>query len=415
MTLSPTRRRALGAGAAAAAWLSGTPALGSARAKVVVVGGGWGGLGAARALARDGRVDITLVEPNAGFMSCPLSAHYIAGLAPASDFQRDYSRVDAAGIRRLRDRVTAIERTTRQVVTAANGALPYDYLVLSPGIEYDEDAIAGYAQAREQLPVGFRAFEQIAVRAQVEQFLDTGGTFLISVPTPPYRCPPAPYERACLIAEQMRRRRMSGKVVIADANPHPMPPPTAAPLLEAIKGLYAAQIEYLPSSGPTAVDVGRKAVTTPMGELPYTYANLVLPMRAPALLRSAGLAQRWAAVKLPSFEAQDDAHIFIIGDAQGSPLPKSGHVAFGSGQQVAADILRRLAGKPAPAPGTSALPPGICWASTTHDKAIMIGVSANVAPGEEAKVRLQVDPHANVDSGTAAMEWGRGIWRGMLG
>jgi NADPH-dependent 2,4-dienoyl-CoA reductase/sulfur reductase-like enzyme len=402
------------AGAAALVAGCATPLFG-AQPRVVVVGGGWGGLGAARALARGGKVEVTLVEPNEAFMSCPLSAHYIAGLQPATDFQRSYEAVDRAGIKRVRERVTAVDRAASVVVTAS-GRLPYDFLVLSPGIEYMEEAIAGYAQAREQLPVGFRAFEQMAVRQQVERFLATGGEFVISVPKPPYRCPPAPYERAFLIAEQIRKRGVKGKVIIVDANPNPMPPPVARPIVNAMRTVYANEIEYLPQSEVTAVDLGRRSLATAMGEVRFTEANLVLPMRAPALVREAGLGERWAAVKLPSFQSQADDKIYIIGDAQGTPLPKSGHVAYGTGVRVAGDIARRVAGETIAAPaGATALPGGICWASVTHDEAIMISVGATFAPGAPPKMGFEVDPKHNPDSGVAAMEWGRTMWNNMLG
>ena len=414
---SSSRRAVVGAGVAtAAAWVAGcavSPK--AARPRVVVVGGGWGGLGAARALAKDGQVDVTLVEPNESFMSCPLSAHYVAGLSPAADFQRSYARVDAAGIRRLRDRVTAIDRSARVVVTAS-ARLPYDYLVLSPGVDYMEDAVPGYAQARGALPVGFRAFEQQAVRSQVDRFLTEGGTFVIGVPKPPYRCPPAPYERACLIAEQVKRRGVKGKVVIVDANPSPMPLPMAAPLVAAMRGLYAVEIQYLSSTEITSVDVGRKVLETSMGAVPFTEANLILPMRAPALIRQAGLGERWATIRLPSFLSQADDRVYIVGDAQGSPLPKSGHVAFGAGQNAAADILRRLAGRPpAPTDAPAALPMGICWASVTHDEAIMINVTGTIVQGQAPQLKIQVDPRHNAASGQAAFDWGRSMWNNMLG
>jgi NADPH-dependent 2,4-dienoyl-CoA reductase/sulfur reductase-like enzyme len=402
------------AGAAAIMTGCATPLFG-AQPRVVVVGGGWGGLGAARTLARGGKVEVTLVEPNEAFMSCPLSAHYIAGLQPAADFQRSYEAVDRAGIKRVRERVTAIDRAASVVVTAS-GRLPYDFLVLSPGIEYMEEAIAGYAQAREQLPVGFRAFEQTAVRQQVERFLASGGHFVISVPKPPYRCPPAPYERAFLIAEQIRKRGVKGKVIIVDANPNPMPPPVAKPIVNAMRTVYANEIEYLPQTEVTAVDLGRRSLATAMGEVRFTEANLVLPMRAPALVRQAGLGERWAAVKLPSFQSQADDKIYVIGDAQGTPLPKSGHVAYGTGVRVAGDIARRVAGETIAAPtAASALPGGICWASVTHDEAIMISVGATVTPGAPPKMSFQIDPKHNRDSGVAAMEWGRTMWKNMLG
>jgi len=414
---SISRRTLVQAGlAGTAALLAGcaTP-LGGAQPRVVVVGGGWGGLGAARTLARGGKVEVTLVEPNEAFMSCPLSAHYIAGLQPAKDFQRGYEAVDRAGIKRVRERVTAIDRAASVVVTAS-GRLPYDFLVLSPGIEYMEDSIAGYAQAREQLPVGFRAFEQMAVRQQVERFLATGGNFVISVPKPPYRCPPAPYERAFLIAEQIKKRGVKGKVIIADANPNPMPQPVAAPIVNAMRTVYAAEIEYLTQSEVTAVDLGRRTLATAMGEIRFSEANLVLPMRAPALIRQAGLGERWAAVTLPSFQSQADDKIYVIGDAQGTPLPKSGHVAFGAGVRVAGEIARRVAGETIAAPtGATTLPGGICWASVTHDEAIMISVGATLSPGAPPKMGFDVDPKHNAASGAAAMEWGQTMWKNMLG
>ncbi len=412
-----TRRRVLGAGMAGAALaMTGCASpLAGAKPRVVVVGGGWGGLGAVRTLARDGKADVTLIEPNDAFMSCPLSVHYIAGWQPASDFQRGYETVDRLGIRRVRERAVAVDRAASAVVTAG-GRIPYDFLVLSPGVDYMEQAVAGYAEARAQLPVGFRAFEQAAVRAQVDRFLASGGSFVIGVPKPPYRCPPAPYERAFLIAEQVKRRGVKGKVIIVDESQAPTPPPIARPILAAMKEVYANEIEYLPGAGVTAVDIGRRRLTTAMGEVPFTEANLVLPMRAPALVREAGLGERWAAVKLPSFQAQADDRIYVIGDAQGAPLPKSGHVAFGAGVQVARDIARRIAGQEAPAPnGPVSLPSGICWASVTHDQAIMINVGATIVPGEAPKLSFEVDPAHNAASGKGANDWGRMMWKNMLG
>lgn len=387
----------------------------SAKPRVVVVGGGWGGLGAVRGLLATRAADVTLVEPNEAFMSCPLSAHYIAGHQPASDFQRSYARVDQLGVRRVRERVLEIDRVKREVITGTQ-RMPYDFLVLSLGVDYMEDSIQGYAEARGQLPVGFRAFEQMAVRQQVDEFLAKGGNFVISAPKPPYRCPPAPYERAFLIAEQMKQRGTKGKIILLDANSSPMPPPIAKPILNGMRSLYAAQIEYLPMVDIRAVDMGKRQLATSEGDIPFDHANLVLPMRAPALIRQAGLGERWAAVKLPSFQSQTDERVYVIGDSQGSPLPKSGHVAFGSGQQVAEAILDRIAGKAdTPATGAVDLPLGICWANVTHKDAININVSSSVVPGEAPKLKFTVDAEHNARSGAAAMSWGQGMWKAMLG
>lgn len=412
----PSRRHLLQATVAGVTVLAtGCAAIGSsARPRVVVVGGGWGGLGAVRNLVETGKVDVTLVEPNEAFMSCPMSALYIAGYQPVSYLQRSYQKVDQQGVRRVRERVLEIDRTRSQVVTATQ-RLGYDFLVLALGVDYMEEGIKGYAEARAQLPVGFRAFEQMAVRQQVDEFLVQGGNFVISAPKPPYRCPPAPYERAFLIAEQMQKRGTKGKIIILDANAAPTPAPTAKPILNAMK-LYSGQIEYVPNSEIRSVDMGKRSLQTSEGDVSFQHANLVLPMRAPGLIRQAGLGERWAAIKLPSFQTVADDKVYVIGDAQGSPLPKSGHVAFNAGKQVAEEILMRMEGKTIAAPaGPVDLPTGICWAKVTEKEAININVSASIAPAEAAKLKFTVDEAHNARSGAGAASWASGMWKAMLG
>jgi sulfide dehydrogenase [flavocytochrome c] flavoprotein subunit len=418
--LDSSRRRTVlkGAAAALAAALTGCASVSSMSAKprVVVVGGGWGGLGAVRTLAASGTVGVTLVEPNTSFMSCPLSVLYIAGNAPASDFQRSYAVLDTLGVRQIRERVLEIDRAGKAVKTATQ-RLPYDYLVLSTGVEYMEETLPGYAEAREQLPVGFRAFEQMAVQREVATFLEKGGNFIITAPKPPYRCPPAPYERACMIAERMKEKGTKGKIILVDASPHPMPLPTSKPLQQAMQQLYPDQIEYITNADLKSVDAGKKVLATTKGDINFQHANIILPMRAPGLIRQAGLGQRWADIKLPSFQSQADERIFIIGDAQGTPLPKSGHVAFGSGQQVGAQILEMLAGSfKAPELGDLVtLPTGICWGKVSRTQAIMVNVSPSIEVGQPPQMKFQVDPAHNAVSSKGAMEWGNMMWEAMLG
>ncbi|MBS3916537.1 MAG: NAD(P)/FAD-dependent oxidoreductase [Sulfuritalea sp.] len=417
--ISSIKRRTLLKGVAAAAAVSvmGCASVAtSSRPRVVVVGGGWGGLGAVRALAAGGKVDITMIEPNDGFMSCPISVLYIAGFAPASDFQRSYGVVDALGVRRVKDRVLDIDRAGRTVKTATQ-SIPYDFLVLSNGLEYMEEALPGYAAARDQFPVGFRAFEQSAVQRQAATFLEQGGNFVITVPKPPYRCPPAPYERACLIAQRMKEKGTKGKIIIVDANKHPMPPPLAKPMQEAMKGMYGSQIEYIVEADPKSIDAGRKVLSTSKGDIPFTHANIILPMRAPGLIRKAGLGERFATIELPTFQSKADKNIFIVGDAQGTPLPKSGHIAFGAGQQVGEQILATIAGryKEAGLGDEVTLPAAICWGKVSTSLAIMINVNASVAVGDPPKIQYQVDPAANAASSKGAMDWGNSMWNAMLG
>jgi len=418
--ISSIKRRTLLKGMAAATAVSvmgcASQVVTGSRPRVVVVGGGWGGLGAVRALAASGKVEVTMIEPNDGFMSCPLSILYIAGFAPASDFQRGYGAVDALGVRRLKDRVLDIDRAGRTVKTATQ-SIPYDFLVLSTGLEYMEEALPGYAAAREQFPVGFRAFEQSAVQRQAASFIEQGGHYLITVPKPPYRCPPAPYERACLIAQRMKEKGTKGKIILVDANKHPMPPPLAKPMLTAMKELYGAQIEYLSEVDPKSIDAGRKVLATSKGDIPFQHANIILPMRAPGLIRKAGLGERFAAIELPSFQSKADKNVFVVGDSQGAPLPKSGHIAFGAGQQVGEQILATIAGKykEAGLGDEVTLPGAICWGKVSTSLAIMINVTSSVTVGDPPKVNYQVDPAANAASSKGAMDWGRDMWNAMLG
>ena len=418
--LDSVKRRALLKGMAAAAAVSVMGCAGSgtsaARPRVVVVGGGWGGLGAVRALAASGKVDITMIEPNDGFMSCPLSVLYIAGFRPASDFQRSYGVIDSLGVRRIQDRVLDIDRAGRMVKTSTQ-SIPYDFLVLATGLEYMEETLPGYAAARDQFPVGFRAFEQSAVQRQAATFLEQGGNFVITVPKPPYRCPPAPYERACLIAQRMKEKGTKGKIIVVDANKGPMPPPLAKPMLTAMKEMYGAQIEYINEVDPKSIDAGRKVLSTSKGDIPFTHANIILPMRAPGLIRKAGLGERFAAIELPSFQSKKDKSIFVVGDAQGAPLPKSGHIAFGAGQQVGEQILATIAGKykEAGLGDVVTLPSAICWGKVSTSMAIMINVNSSVSVGDPPNVKYEVDPAANAASSKGAMEWGTNMWNAMLG
>ncbi|WP_029462793.1 FAD-dependent oxidoreductase [Serpentinimonas barnesii] len=416
----PSRRQLLHGGAAVGLALLATGCatpIGTAKARVVVVGGGWGGIGAARTLAESGQVEVTMLEPHPSFMSSPMSALYIAGLKPLSYLNHSYRNVDRTGVRRVRERATAIDRSARFVQTETQ-RLPYDYLVLSPGIEYMEESLPGYAEGRDRLPVGFRAFEHEAVRQQADAFLSQGGIYVMTVPRPPYRCPPAAYERACMLAEQMQRRRTRGKIVIVDANSDPTPAPTARSIVHAMETLYPNEIEYRRDLVPSRIDAARRVLSTPEGDINYTVANIIPPMRAPGLIRQAGLGERWASVHLPSFRSTADPLVYVIGDAQGSILPKSGHVAHGAGMQVAKEILGLVAGRPepAPAPGTTvALPGGICWAKVNEKSAIMVNVSASMQIGQAARLSFEVDPQHNARSKQGSLEWAQLMWGTMLG
>lgn len=416
------RKAGLGLAAVSAASLTAGCASGGltaaeTKARVVVVGGGWGGTSIARALLEEkAGIAVTMIEANPRFMSCPLSAHYIAGYQVEADYQFGYERLERLGVRRIAGRVDDIDRGGKAVVLSDGRRVPYDFLVLSPGIEYMEETVAGYAEARAIAPVGFRAFEQAAVKKQFDDFLARGGEFVVTVPKPPYRCPPAPHERAMLMAELIQKRKVKGKVFVLDANAAPVPAAIAPPIMQAYRERYRDVLEYVPLAELEGIDPGKRVMKTSVGDFDFTAANPVLPMRAPALIRKAGLGQRWAAIKLPSFQSTVDENVYVIGDAAGVPLPKSGHLAFETGVRVAAQIAMRVRGQTIAQPsGTIALPSAICWGFVSHAEAFAINVTAEMEAGKPPALKFKVDQRGNPVAARGASEWADGLWNAMLG
>ena len=382
--------------------------------RVVVIGGGWGGTTAARKLAQSGlNVEVVLIEQNPVFMSCPMSNLFLAGIKPLEWLVFDYTNVVKDGVIFVQERVLDI-RWDHRLVRTTGGYLAYDFLVLSPGIDYMYEAIPGYAEAKHLLPVGFKPFEHIALRRMLDQFDETGGELVMYIPNPPYRCPPGPYERAALLAWRLKEKGVKGKVIVLDANPGPI---SKAPgFLAAYKELYKDYLEYLPNTQITGVDYEKKVVKTELGDVPFALANLIPPMKAGELVRAAGLGERWANVRIPYFLSEKDDRIYLVGDIIGNtPYPKSGMVAYVSGTIVARHIAERLGGKPL-GEIPPELPQNICYSFVDSEEAIW--VVANYS-WDEASRRIQaqsaVDNQRSAANGTAAIGWALGIWTDMFG
>jgi sulfide dehydrogenase [flavocytochrome c] flavoprotein subunit len=210
MTTATLGRRSVLAGAAAAAAVAHPAVAQGTRAKVVVVGGGFGGASCARALSREG-LEVTLVEPEASFTTCPFSNAVIVGLRGMEAQRFGYDGVRRTGVVAVQTAATAVDAEARRVILAAGSTLPYDRLVLSPGIDLRFDALPGYDEhAAEVLPHAWKAGAQtLLLRRQLEAMED-GGTVVMAVPPNPYRCPPGPYERASLIAWYLNRDSPDG-------------------------------------------------------------------------------------------------------------------------------------------------------------------------------------------------------------
>jgi NADPH-dependent 2,4-dienoyl-CoA reductase/sulfur reductase-like enzyme len=252
----------LGAGSAlgAAGMMSGCATTGghASIGKVVVVGGGYGGATAAKYLRlfSEGTVDVTLVEPNAAFVSCPISNLVLGGYKTMADITTPYDNLEKRhGVKLVRDMATAIDPDKKVVKLASGAELPYDRLIVSPGIDFMYDTIPGLdnAAAQEKVLHAWKAGPQtVALRQQLEAMPD-GGVYALSIPRAPFRCPPGPYERACLVASYFKQHKPRSKVVIFDANDDIQS--KKALFMKAWKDHYDGMIDYRPKHNVVDVDV----------------------------------------------------------------------------------------------------------------------------------------------------------------
>ncbi|MBW5436785.1 cytochrome C [Bradyrhizobium canariense] len=361
---APVTRRDAILGIAAAATSFAVPSILRAQSagRVVVVGGGFGGAACARALKRaQANLQIILIEPNAVFTSCPFSNEVIAGLRDIESQQFGYDKVAAEGVTVISQAVTTIEPQLRSVVTADGVALPYDRLVLSPGIDFHFEALPGYDDAAsEKMPHAWKAGAQtLLLRRQLEAMPD-GGTVAIAIPANPSRCPPAPYERASLIAHYLKTKKPRSKVLILDAKDSF----SQQRLFErAWKELYGDMIERIGLSQGgrvTSIDPATKTIVTEFGNYTPDVANVVPPQRAGRIAEIAGAADAtgWCPIDPVTFESKLVQNIHVVGDAcLGGGIPKSASAASAQGKACAAAIVNLLAGR---APETPRLT-GVCY------------------------------------------------------
>lgn len=327
----------------------GTPA----RAKLVVVGGGYGGATAAKyaRLLSDHSIDVVLIEPNKNFVSCPISNLVVGGVRQMADITSSYDGLRSKhGVTVVHDMVTAIDVGKKTVKLAGGPGIGYDKLVLSPGVELVFDSVQGLEQAHAdgQILQAWKAGpETLALFRQLEAMRD-GGVFAITIPEAPYRCPPGPYERASMVAAYFKKHKPKSKVLILDANPDVT---SKGPLFKkAWADLYAGMLEYRGQHKAVAVDAKTRTVKFDIqDDVNADVLNVLPSMRAGALAVQTGLANanaRWCHVNYLSFESTAAKDIHVLGDSiQLAPLmPKSGHMANNHAKVAAAAIVAELKG-----------------------------------------------------------------------
>jgi NADPH-dependent 2,4-dienoyl-CoA reductase/sulfur reductase-like enzyme len=345
-----SRRRFLAASAATAL---AVPALAQASPRVVVVGGGFAGASAARALKKtDPRVAVTLVEASRTFTACPFSNLVIAGLRQLPQQQFGYDKIAADGVQVAFANATAVDPSARTVTVSTGQSLPYDRLVLAPGIDIRWDALPGYNEAAaETLPHAWKAGAQTALLRRQLEAMEDGGTVIIAAPANPFRCPPGPYERASLIAHYLKTTKPKSKLLVLDAKDQFS---KQRLFQNAWKELYPQHLEWMGLSQGgkvTAVEIATRTLTTDFGSHTGDVINVVPPQKAGRIAELAGATDRtgWCPIDPVTFESRLVPNVHVVGDATiAGGMPKSAFTANAQAKVCAAAVAKLLAGeKPA--------------------------------------------------------------------
>lgn len=418
-------------------FLQGTAALGllglgacastsvPSKAKVVVVGGGYGGATAAKyvRLLSDHKIDVVLIEPQSAFVSCPISNLVLGGSKTMADITVPYDHLRKRhGITVVKDMVARIDPAKKTVVLASGASIGYDKLVLSPGIELMFDSIEGLKAANESgriLQAWKAGPETVALRRQLEAMPD-GGVYALTVPEAPYRCPPGPYERACQVASYFKAAKPRSKVLLLDANQDVT---SKGPLFKKVWAeQYGGIIEYRPQHKAVAVDAKTNTVKFEVNDdVKADVLNVLPTMRAGAIAVQTGLANangRWCMVDFLNFESTAAQDIHVLGDSiQVAPLmPKSGHMANSHAKAAAAAIVAELSGWPVnPAPMLT----NTCYSFVDAKNVIHVASVHAYVPAEKTFKTVPgsggVSPGPTELEGVYAWNWAQNIWADTLG
>ncbi len=409
-------------GVSAMAALYGCAGAGKGKGHVVVVGGGYGGATAAKYISMwsNGGIRVTLVERNAAFVSCPISNLVLAGEKQLSDITIGYEGLAKYGIKVVQDEVTAVDADKRVVRLAKGGDLAYDRLVLSPGVDFMYDGLPGLQSASAQQAIlhAWKAGPQtVALRKQLEAMPD-GGVFAMTIPKAPYRCPPGPYERACMVAHYFKTKKPKSKVLVLDANEEIVS--KKGLFLKAWADNYKDIIEYRPQSELRDVDAGNRTAILEFDQVKADVLNVVPPQRAGDIAAKAGLKlinNRWVEITWLTMESTSTPNIHVLGDAifPAPTMPKSGHMANQHAKVAAAAIVNLMAGQP---PSDAPLVMNTCYSFV--DASNVVHVASVHAFDAATKQPQPVKGAGGLSAGPTEMEgkfalaWAKNIWADML-
>ena len=401
---------------AGAASLAGCATATPSKARVVVVGGGFGGATAAKYIRLwDPSIDVVLVEREPAFISCPISNLVLAGYSSLQDISRGYDGLRRLGVQVVRDEVAAVDAARKTVRLGRGSEISYERLVVSPGIDFMFSELAGFeaAMADGSVVHAWKAGPQTTVlRRQLEEMRD-GGVYVLSIPLAPYRCPPGPYERASMVAAYFKQAKPRSKVLVLDANPDVTS--KGGLFKRAWSELYPGIIEYRGNS--RAVGVEGKTVKLELEDVKGDVLNVVPPHRAGEIAAKAGLIttnNRWCDVDWRTMESKAVKGVHVLGDATLSApaMPKSASMANNHAKIAAAAIVEQLNGR-TPQPMKII---NTCYSFVAEKEAIRVssvhewdGTTLSPVKGSGGVSAARTEAEA-----TYAWNWARTIWADTL-
>ena len=394
------------------------------QARVVVIGGGYGGATTAKyiRMLSNYQIDVVLIEPDAAFVSCPISNLVIGGSKTMADITTPYDKLSGKhGVQMVRDYVISVDAEKKTVTLASGPSIRYDKLVMSPGIDLMFNTIEGLKEANTsgQILQAWKAGpETLALRKQLEAMPD-GGVFAITIPEAPYRCPPGPYERASQVAHYFKQHKPKSKVLILDANQDVT---SKGPLFKKFwADNYRGILEYVPQHKVVAVDAKTNTLKFEIqNDVQAQVLNVLPAMRAGSIAVQSKLANvnaRWCGVHFQTFESTQAKDIHVIGDSiMIAPLmPKSGHMANSHGKVTAAAIVAQLSDMAInPAPFLT----NTCY-SFVNDKLVVHVASVHQYDAKDKTYKTVagsggVSPAPSELEGVYAMNWAQNIWADSL-
>jgi sulfide dehydrogenase [flavocytochrome c] flavoprotein chain len=389
--------------------------------RVVVVGGGFAGAACALDLRRlNPGIQVTLIDADERYVTCPMSNSVVVGWRDLDSITVSRRGLERAGVKFLHDRVTAIDPQRHSVHVASGATLAYERLVVAPGIRFLWNRPQGYDEAAAQImPHVWQAGAQTQILAAQLRSMDAGGVVAISVPSGLMRCPPAPYERASLVAHYLSQHKPRSKILIFDSNNHF---PRQDVFTAAWQSLYPGMIDWIAPTQDGAVvrvDAASMTLYTANAAHPVAVANVIAPQAPGQIAADAGLAAAhgWCPIAPASFESQLISNVHVIGDACiADAMPKSASAAASQAHQCARAIVALLAGRePAPPAFDS-----VCYSMLGPGRALAIHGRFSTEAGSIVALAAQPGPagagtdadagaSASAQQALAAQRWYRAI------